>query len=103
MSGSEIELDLPAIRALGTRFKLTEVFLRGDGCSSVIRQASSLPKHIRFKYDSDDDNVEGSNGEISLNETMEDSIVMEDDDLIQQMSALGLPFSFQTSKQVSKM
>lgn len=102
MATSEIELDSPAIRALGTRFKVTEVFLRDDGCASDNRQASSLPKHIRFKYDSDEDNVDGNNGEISLNacpDTWEDSIVMEDDDLIQQMSALGLPFCFQTSKQ----
>lgn len=102
MASYEIDLDSPAIRALGSLFKLTEVFLWDDGCSSDSRQVSSFPKHIRFKYDDDDSDDDDSapkiSSSISLN-TMEDSIITEDAELTQQMSELGLPISFQTSKQ----
>lgn len=110
MNTSEIDLDSPAIRALGSLFKLTEVFLRDDGFPiDDNRQVSSCPKHIRFKYDDDDEDEDvndecgGKNSSNSSIETAEESVVMEDADLSQEMSALGLPLSFQTSKQHSSV
>ncbi|KAL2939569.1 Trimethylguanosine synthase [Bienertia sinuspersici] len=91
MNTSEIDLNSPAIKALGSRFKLTEVYLR-------------------FKYDDDEDddcdNVKDDSAiTITLNtsiESSEESVLIEDGDLFGEMSALGLPLSFQTSKQTQK-
>ncbi|CAO2831743.1 unnamed protein product [Amaranthus hypochondriacus] len=110
MNTPEFDFDSPVIKALGSLFKLTEVHLRDDGCSKDdIRQASSFSKHIRFTYDDDDDgddyDVNGISKDNSSSntsvETSEESVIMEDADLSQEMSALGLPLSFQTSKQSS--
>ncbi|KNA23952.1 hypothetical protein SOVF_020440 isoform B [Spinacia oleracea] len=107
MKDSEIDLDSPAIIALGSLFKLTEVFLRDDGFPiDDNRQVSSCPKHIRFKYDDDEEDANVNNdfgGKISSNSNVEitESVVLKDGDIFQEMSALGLPLSFQTSKNSS--
>ncbi|XP_021724135.1 uncharacterized protein LOC110691505 isoform X2 [Chenopodium quinoa] len=103
MNASEFDLDSPAIKALGSLFKLTEVFLLDDGFPiDDNRQVSSCPKHIRFKYDDDDDDHGGKISSKSSIETLE-SVVMEDVDISLEMSALGLPLTFQTSKQPSSV
>ncbi|XP_021740992.1 dentin sialophosphoprotein-like isoform X2 [Chenopodium quinoa] len=105
MNASEIDLDSPAIKALGSLFKLTEVFLLDDGFPiDDNRQVSSCPKHIRFKYDDDDDD-DDHGGKISSKSSIEtlESVVMEDVDISLEMSALGLPLTFQTSKHPSSV
>ncbi|GMH13816.1 hypothetical protein Nepgr_015657 [Nepenthes gracilis] len=94
------ESDETAIRALGSLFKLTRVFIWDDG-TTEIRKASSLPKHIRFKYDDHDDDEDdkiSSNNTPASPGTTDAIDLPEDLDLSQQLTALGLPLSFCTSK-----
>ncbi|GAB4852177.1 hypothetical protein Ancab_016367 [Ancistrocladus abbreviatus] len=107
MGDAEVKDDEPAIRALGSLFKLTEVFLWDDG-TTEIWQPSSVSKHIRFKYDDDeDDNVDEDDGKNSSNagqtspRTTDNNTLSEpeDLDLTEHMSALGLPLAFSSSKE----
>ncbi|KAL9263325.1 Trimethylguanosine synthase-like protein [Drosera capensis] len=108
-----------AIRALGSLFKLTRVFIWDDGTTTrtEISKAAFLDdaKHVRFKYHDDDDEEEENvgNGDHGEKGTRGSSIPVsskrnaaadenatshEDADLAQQMMDLGLPTSFCSSK-----
>ncbi|XP_057974901.1 uncharacterized protein LOC131162444 isoform X3 [Malania oleifera] len=97
MDAIHLQSAAPAIRALGSLFKLTEVFLWDDGSTQTQRGSSVLPQHIRFSYEDDGDDDE----DISSNfpSTAGDHNPSEDLELTRQMSALGLPISFNTNKE----
>lgn len=83
-----------AIRALGSFFKLTEVYIWNDG-STETREISLLPESTKSSRDLDD---------ISFSipaSTIEISEILENEQLIKQMDALGLPFSFLSNKETS--
>ncbi|KAF7851029.1 hypothetical protein BT93_L4713 [Corymbia citriodora subsp. variegata] len=86
------EEDGPAIRALGSLFKLTQVFLWDQGSSA----AQELPPSaVARNPPRRDDNV-GSNAVFA---TADYSPLPVDLELIRQMSELGLPLAFQTNKE----
>ncbi|KAL9237967.1 hypothetical protein vseg_012453 [Gypsophila vaccaria] len=74
-----------ASEALGDLFKLTQIFI------STLHTASSThyprPTHIRFKYDDDDDADDVHDSE--------DTMLIDNDEVCDEMTALGLPLSFQ--------
>ncbi|TKY57821.1 Trimethylguanosine synthase [Spatholobus suberectus] len=72
----------PAIEALGSLFKVTQVFLWDDGL-----QVSPSAEHSKLAEA--DDNVPD----------LSDLIVPEDLELTKQLNELGLPLSFQTNKE----
>ncbi|KAK9271375.1 hypothetical protein L1049_026965 [Liquidambar formosana] len=92
----EPQLDSPAIRALGSLFKLTQVFL-WDESSTETRGVLYLPDRMKLSQDDDDDD-EGSSSNI-VSTTSDCSSLMEDMELSRQMNALGLPLSFHTNKE----
>lgn len=87
---SEEEAGVSAIRALGSLFKLTEVFLWDDETEVARRVESSLA------LDADDANNEKFGEKIC---TTISGIIPEDVELAEQMNALGLPLSFHTNKE----
>ncbi|KAL5558838.1 hypothetical protein UlMin_035049 [Ulmus minor] len=86
----DIDSEGPAIRALGSLFKLTEVFLCGDGSMEA---QPSLPFQ---KYT--EEAQEGNNGGDHNDTTTDYGLLPEDEELVTQMNALGLPLSFNTNK-----
>ncbi|KAJ7958164.1 Trimethylguanosine synthase [Quillaja saponaria] len=89
MNNEEHECKGPAIKALGSLFKLTQVFLWDDGVHvSALRQSSKLVDV-------------GDDGGFNLYRTFDDnsSLLPEDRELSRQMCALGLPVSFHTNKE----
>ncbi|KAG7941456.1 hypothetical protein I3843_16G044300 [Carya illinoinensis] len=82
----------PAIRALGSLFKLTHVYLWDDG-SAGTPQFSSFSGRSKS---AEDDNGNGSN---ILSSTIDYSPLPEEMELTEQMNALGLPLSFHTNKE----
>ncbi|KAB5526686.1 hypothetical protein DKX38_020533 [Salix brachista] len=83
-----------AIRALGSLFKLTEVYIWDDG-STETREISLLPESTKSSSDLND---------ISFNtpaSTTEFSGILENEELTKQMDALGLPISFLSNKKTS--
>ncbi|XP_038715875.1 uncharacterized protein LOC120009377 isoform X2 [Tripterygium wilfordii] len=86
--------EAPAIKALGFRFKLTEVYLWDDG-SKETREVP-LRKYKKFS-ESDEDNDEPS----VPSPTIDAGALPEDVELARQMSALGLPMCFRTSKKMT--
>ncbi|XP_038897817.1 uncharacterized protein LOC120085727 isoform X2 [Benincasa hispida] len=89
---SEDEAGVSAIRALGSLFKLTEVFLWDDETEVARRVESSLA------LDADDANNENF-GEKICTTISGISLLPEDIELTEQMNALGLPLSFHTNKE----
>ncbi|KAL6212457.1 hypothetical protein ACLB2K_017677 [Fragaria x ananassa] len=87
----EAEEEGPAMRALGSLLKLTEVFLWDDGTRNDM--SFSLKQTKPAQDDGDDD----SNGLASKG-----GILPEDMELTRQMNEMGLPVSFQTNKQKQK-
>ncbi|KAL6216597.1 hypothetical protein ACLB2K_009818 [Fragaria x ananassa] len=87
----EAEEEGPAMRALGSLLKLTEVFLWDDG--TRYDMSFSLKQTKPAQDDGDDD----SNGLASKG-----GILPEDMELTRHMNELGLPVSFQTNKQKQK-
>ncbi|GAB2220512.1 hypothetical protein Drorol1_Dr00008170 [Drosera rotundifolia] len=108
-----------AIRALGSLFNLTQVFIWGDGTTTTTEiSKAAFPddaKHVRFKYHDDNDEEEDNvgNGDHDEKGIRGSSILVsskrnaaadenatshEDADLAQQMMDLGLPTSFCSSK-----
>ncbi|XP_022975956.1 uncharacterized protein LOC111476503 isoform X2 [Cucurbita maxima] len=89
---SEDEAGVSAIRAIGSLFKLTEVFLWDDETEVARRVESSLA------LDADDANNEKFREKICSTIT-DISLSPEDIQLTEQMNALGLPLSFHTNKE----
>ncbi|KAJ7966611.1 Trimethylguanosine synthase [Quillaja saponaria] len=89
MESVKPECEGPAIKALGSLFKLTQVFLWDDGA-----QVSSLRERSKL-VDVEDDSC------LNIDPTFDDfsSLLPEDMELSRQMSALGLPVSFHTNKE----
>ncbi|CAK7347535.1 unnamed protein product [Dovyalis caffra] len=81
-----------AIRALGSLFKLTEVYIWVDG-STETREISLLPESSKSSTDFDDIS---SNIPASANEFTE---LLENEELTKEMDALGLPISFLSIKE----
>ncbi|XP_035541998.1 uncharacterized protein LOC108979557 isoform X4 [Juglans regia] len=86
-----------AIRALGSLFKLTHVYLWDDG-SAETPECSSFSGRSKSAEDDKDDN--GSN---ILSSTRDYSPLPEEMELTEQMNALGLPLSFHTNKEKTGM
>ncbi|KGN55196.1 uncharacterized protein LOC101215034 isoform X2 [Cucumis sativus] len=89
---SEDEPGVSPIRALGSLFKLTEVFL-WDEETEVARRVES-----RLALDADDAN-NGKSVEKICSTISGISLLPEDIELTEQMNALGLPLSFHTNKE----
>ncbi|KAI8015734.1 Trimethylguanosine synthase [Camellia lanceoleosa] len=84
----------PAVKALGSLFKLTQVFLRDDS-SMETREGPScreLTDSLRGDDQTSSDTILATKDCCPLSDDME---------LTRQMSALGLPISFQTNKERS--
>ncbi|GKV04622.1 hypothetical protein SLEP1_g16765 [Rubroshorea leprosula] len=93
MDRVEVESEAPAIKALGSLFKLTEVHL-WDDTSMETRVAARLPE--RNKSSREDGGI-GSD----ISRTSSDfSFSAEDVELAKEMNALGLPFSFNSNKEM---
>ncbi|KAA8537760.1 hypothetical protein F0562_027660 [Nyssa sinensis] len=90
----ELGGEAPAIEALGSLFKLTEVFLWDDG-STETRGGLAFPERTKSIIDDDI----GSN---PIFTTGAFSPLQEDVELARQMNALGLPLSFQTNKNINR-
>ncbi|XP_011029813.1 PREDICTED: uncharacterized protein LOC105129425 isoform X2 [Populus euphratica] len=80
-----------AIRDLGSFFKLTEVYIWDDG-STETREISLLPESTKSSRDLDD---------ISFSIPASTIEILENEQLIKQMDALGLPISFLSNKETS--
>ncbi|KAM6571866.1 hypothetical protein CsatA_015946 [Cannabis sativa] len=95
----EAEGQGPAIRALGSLFKLTEVFLWDDGPAEAeglcLQGRTKGAEEADIAEDGDDSNVFSTSPEYSL--------LREDEELARQMNALGLPLSFNTNREKSGM
>uniref|UniRef100_A0A2P2KVG5 Trimethylguanosine synthase n=1 Tax=Rhizophora mucronata TaxID=61149 RepID=A0A2P2KVG5_RHIMU len=97
--------EVPAIRALGSLFKLTEVYIWEDG-STETREVSLSPKAIKSSEDNGHfvSSIPASTANSVLPEDIElkeedCSVMSEDLDLKKEMDALGLPFTFQSNKE----
>ncbi|KAI4316696.1 hypothetical protein L6164_024651 [Bauhinia variegata] len=90
METAESECESPAIQALGSLFKLTQIFLRSD--NAEVSYSAECPKPAEVD---DNDSLE------ELVPPTEDysGVLHEDMELTRQMNALGLPLSFQTNKE----
>lgn len=80
-----------AIRALGSFFKLTEVYIWDDG-STETREIALPPESTKSSRDLDD---------ISFSIPASTIEILENEQLIKQMDALGLPISFLSNKETS--
>lgn len=94
MDSIESECEGLAIKALGSLFKLTQVFLWDDGSTETPqKQRSSYPGHSKSAEDDNDNNC------FNVVSTVADyGILPEETELAKQMNALGLPLSFNTNK-----
>ncbi|XP_024031699.1 uncharacterized protein LOC21392878 isoform X2 [Morus notabilis] len=92
MEVSEPECQGPAIIALGSLFRLTEIHLWDDG-SAEARDRSSFQKAAQ---EGDDDNDKDSDVHFTSTDA---NVLSEDEELTRQMNALGLPLSFNTNKE----
>ncbi|XP_062110587.1 uncharacterized protein LOC133822323 isoform X2 [Humulus lupulus] len=95
----EAEGQGPAIRALGPLFKITEVFLWDDGSA----EAEGLCFQGRTKGAQEGSNDEDDEDSNVFSTTPEYSLLPEDEELAQQMNALGLPLSFNTNREKKGM
>ncbi|KAJ4962899.1 hypothetical protein NE237_022838 [Protea cynaroides] len=90
--------ETPAIRALGSLFKLTEVFLWDDALMDTAEVSYS---HVRHGS-SAEPTISRTRDVVSMNidnETHDNTPSIGDMELARQMSALGLPVSFITNKE----
>ncbi|XP_015884275.3 uncharacterized protein LOC107419946 isoform X1 [Ziziphus jujuba] len=87
---SKPENEGPAIRALGSLFNLTQVFLWDDG------SFQELTASLDFKSE---DDVEDDDGAKSISTASGCDVLAEDLELTRQMNALGLPVKFHTNKE----
>ncbi|KAF3446649.1 hypothetical protein FNV43_RR11829 [Rhamnella rubrinervis] len=94
---SKLEDQCPAIGALGSLFKLTEVFLWDDE-SPGARQWSSFPELTKAGDAVEDDDDDEDKGPNSVFTTSDYDPLPEDVEVASQMNALGLPLSFHTNK-----
>ncbi|XP_050212485.1 uncharacterized protein LOC126664243 isoform X2 [Mercurialis annua] len=93
-----MEIEGAAIRALGSLFKLTEVYLWDDG-STETREVCPFPDFTNKSPQDHEDN--SSNISSLINDFSEAPVDIE---LSKEMDALGLPVSFQSNKETrSKM
>ncbi|TQE06009.1 hypothetical protein C1H46_008319 [Malus baccata] len=85
---AELEEQGPAMRALGSIFKLTEVFLQDDGSKETKDRSFSMgrPKPA------------GDGGDVANFGVLECGTLPEDMELTNQMNALGLPVSFNANE-----
>ncbi|CAN1163876.1 Trimethylguanosine synthase [Linum perenne] len=86
----ETEVGLPSVRALGSLFKLTEVYIWDDG-STETTQVSLFPDSLVSEVEKDDTSSGGPALTIEFD--------LGDEELSKQMDALGLPLVFQSNKQ----
>ncbi|GMN35147.1 hypothetical protein TIFTF001_005121 [Ficus carica] len=98
MEVAEHESQGPAIKALGSLFKLTKIYLWDDG-SAEARDRPSSQKSAQECDDGDDDDDGGDDKKDSNVLSTNFSVLPEDEELSQQMNALGLPLSFNTNKE----
>ncbi|CAI0465173.1 unnamed protein product [Linum tenue] len=82
----------PSIRALGSLFKLTKVYIWDDGSTEKI-DVSLFPQSIESPPKNDD-----TSSESPALTTTDFGPSTEDDELSKQMDALGLPLAFQSNK-----
>ncbi|XP_022775221.1 uncharacterized protein LOC111317006 isoform X3 [Durio zibethinus] len=97
MDAFENQSEAPAIKALGSLFKLTEVYLWDDGAMETWESSclSDSTKSSRQRNKSRSSNYHAIS---------DFSILAEDIELAKEMDALGLPLSFHTNKETgSKM
>ncbi|PON94201.1 RNA cap guanine-N2 methyltransferase [Trema orientale] len=95
----EAEAQGPAIRALGSLFKLTQVFL-WDDVSAEAEAGEGLPfQGRRTKKAQEGDNDDDDKDSIVFSTTTDFSLLAEDEELARQMNLLGLPMSFNTNKE----
>ncbi|KAK6245238.1 hypothetical protein SCA6_008328 [Theobroma cacao] len=98
MDTVENQSEAPAIKALGSLFKLTEVYLWDDGAKET-RQSSCLCESENNKSSRQRDKSRSSVFHMTNSCTLPEDI-----ELANEMNALGLPLSFHTSKETrSKM
>ncbi|CAL1396053.1 unnamed protein product [Linum trigynum] len=83
---------LPSIRALGSLFKLTEVYIWDDGSTEKL-ELSLFPESIESPPEND-----GTSSESPSLTTTDFGPSAEDDELSKQMDSLGLPLAFQSNK-----
>lgn len=85
MDAAETETESPAIKALGSLFKLTEIHLWDDGFTGTQVKNSSR---------------KDGGSEISPSSSSDFSVLVEDVELAKEMNSLGLPLSFNTNKEM---
>ncbi|KAF5197636.1 Trimethylguanosine synthase [Thalictrum thalictroides] len=88
----ESENEAPAIKALGSLFKLTEVYLWDD---DYVDNGFSANKKFQYSTNSASSKLDST--------FIDDTHILEGMELTEQMNALGLPVSFNTSKKGSVM
>ncbi|KAG5230890.1 trimethylguanosine synthase [Salix suchowensis] len=89
-----------AIRALGSLFKLTEVYIWDDG-SMETREISLLPESTKSSSDLNDISFNIPASTTGKDYFLEFSEILENEELTKQMDALGLPISFLSNKKTS--
>ncbi|XP_057720607.1 uncharacterized protein LOC130935065 [Arachis stenosperma] len=87
----------PAIEALGSLFKITQVFLWDDGSPGSLPLEGSKSAEVHGNGNDNDNENDSSN----LVPDWSDLLEPEDLELNKQMSELGLPLSFHTTKEKS--
>ncbi|KAJ4701744.1 Trimethylguanosine synthase [Melia azedarach] len=88
MDRLEVETEAPAVKALGSLFKLTEVYLWDDGWPETPEPGRSKSRQA----------VSDASADI-VSTACDLSFLREDVELVAQMNELGLPLSFQTNKE----
>ncbi|KAK6938686.1 RNA cap guanine-N2 methyltransferase [Dillenia turbinata] len=99
MGTIEVPVEGPAIKALGPLFQLTEVFLWDDGFGSVeVREESAFTSNDKqsLKWPNNKDVVSDVNSQTN---GLDNCLSMEDPELTDQLTALGLPLSFNSNKE----
>ncbi|CAI0558124.1 unnamed protein product [Linum tenue] len=91
--GEEGRSSFQAIRALGSLFKLTEVYIWDDGSTETV-EVSIFPESIESPPEKDDTTSDSPAVATDFGPSTED------DELSKQMDALGLPLAFQSNKKI---
>ncbi|KAJ8772841.1 hypothetical protein K2173_028018 [Erythroxylum novogranatense] len=87
----------PAVRALGSLFKFTQVYIWDDGSTETLEVPLFSETSVKKSPERDED--------ISSNIYVSDANFVqtpEDSELKEQMDALGLPFAFQSNKEIRR-
>ncbi|KAM7280681.1 hypothetical protein ACFE04_007815 [Oxalis oulophora] len=92
-----------ASKALGSLFKLTEVYIWEDGSkyTRLVHDYKLQPNKTIWLYDDDEEEEDDTISRFTST-TRDCSALQEDDELTRQMNDLGLPLSFNTSKKEIK-